>query len=750
MRNPGSIVALSLLLAGPAGVRAADVADPGIGQADNPFLELAFDELMDIALIGKGESRQVQTISREDTRLLLPGTSPFKALEKLPGVHFGAADAWGNYEWSMRIGIRGFRQGQLGFTLDDIPLGDMDYGNNNGLSISRALIAENLERIELAQGSGAVGTASNSNLGGTLRFHSREPTPEAGLVLGQTLGENNSSRTHIRAELGQHGGWSGYLGLVRHRTDKWKGFGEQAHDQLNGRLQYRFGEHRVWGFYSLSRRKEADYMDLSLDSRRRLGWDWDYYIPDWQRALDAAAGELRGGVTSIDDAYFSGRGLRDDDLASLGAEFNPRDDLRLRATAYHHRNDGQGHWYTPYNASTNGVPISIRTTEYYIGRGGIVASLTWKRGRHEVQTGLWYEDNRHEVSRNFYDVSGPAITDYFLRDPSREVYAHRIETRTLQLHLRDRITFLDERLTLDIGLKSLDVDSRSRALVGGSSRASGRLQTRDALLPQVGARYRFADSGWEFFSSYSENIAAFTAGRDGPFSATQAAFDATVDALQPETSKMLEAGVRYSSERLIASAAAYAVEFNDRLLNIAQCVGIIGCANSFANVGTVDTRGVELTLRWQANARLSWLNTLSHNDSQYADDYLDGTIVRATAGKDVVDSPRRLFASELVYRHGALEARVAAKFTDKRYYTYVNDGSVPAFWRLDAGLAYQWPEPGWPRSVRLQLNATNLFDARYFATVGSNGFRPSDPAGTNYTLLAGAPRQLFLSVEMEF
>lgn len=750
MRNPGMCVVLCAGLAFPPAALARAQSETGQPPDENPYLALSLDELLDVTLIGKGEARQVQSIGRDDTRLLLPGTSPFKALEKLPGVHFGAADAWGSYEWSMRISIRGFRQGQLGFTLDDIPLGDMDYGNNNGLGISRALIAENLERIELAQGSGAVGTASNSNLGGTLRFISRDPSETAGLRFAQTLGQDNSSRSYLRAELGQQGGWSGHLDLVRQRSDKWKGYGRQEHDQANGKLLYRFGEHRLWGFYSASRRKEADYMDLSLDSQRRLGWDWDYYAPDWQRALDAAAGRLSGGVTSIDDAYYSGRGLRDDDLASLGAEFNPRDDLRIRATAYHHRNDGQGHWYTPYNASTNGTPISIRTTEYYIGRAGVVSSLNWRIGRHEIQTGLWYEDNRHRVSRNFYDVSGPEPTDFFLRNPSRRVYAQRMDTRTLQLHLRDRISLLGDRLQLDLGIKSLDVDSRARTLIGGASRASGRLQTRDRLLPQVGARYRFSESGWELFGSYSENIAAFSAGRDGPFSASQAAFDATVAKLRPETSKTLEAGLRYASERLVASAAVYRVEFNDRLLNIAQCVGILGCPNSFANVGTVDTRGIELTARWQPRPGLSWLNTFSYNDSRYADDYLDGTVLRATAGKQVVDSPRRLFASELSFQHAGWEARLLAKYTDRRYFTYLNDASVPGFWRVDAGLARELPHPPWADAARLQLNVTNLLDARYFATVGSNGFRASDPNGSHYTLLAGAPRQVFLSFELTF
>ncbi|MCL6486619.1 MAG: Plug domain-containing protein, partial [Janthinobacterium lividum] len=86
-----------------------------------------------VEVMGQGQSRQVQNISRADLAKAIPGSSPLKALEKLPGVSFQSADPFGAYEWSTRISIRGFNQNQLGFTLDGIPLGDMSYGNNNGL-----------------------------------------------------------------------------------------------------------------------------------------------------------------------------------------------------------------------------------------------------------------------------------------------------------------------------------------------------------------------------------------------------------------------------------------------------------------------------------------------------------------------------------------------------------------------------------------------------------------------------------------
>jgi iron complex outermembrane receptor protein len=66
------------------------------------------------------------------------GSSPIKLIESLPGVNYTAADPFGAYEWAVNINIRGFQKDQLGYTLDRVPLGDMSYGNYNGLHISRA------------------------------------------------------------------------------------------------------------------------------------------------------------------------------------------------------------------------------------------------------------------------------------------------------------------------------------------------------------------------------------------------------------------------------------------------------------------------------------------------------------------------------------------------------------------------------------------------------------------------------------
>ena len=64
----------------------------------------------DIVVVGRGDTRQVQTLTSGDIDDLQPGISPLKAIQKLPGVNFQSADAFGAYEWSQRVSIRGFNQ----------------------------------------------------------------------------------------------------------------------------------------------------------------------------------------------------------------------------------------------------------------------------------------------------------------------------------------------------------------------------------------------------------------------------------------------------------------------------------------------------------------------------------------------------------------------------------------------------------------------------------------------------------------
>lgn len=697
-----------------------------------------------VEVTGSGQSRQVQNISRADLQQATPGTSPLKTLEKLPGVSFQSADPFGSYEWSTRFSIRGFNQNQLGFTLDDIPLGDMSYGNNNGLHISRAISSENIGRVVVSQGAGALGTASTSNLGGTVQFVTLGPADERGVTAAQTFGSDDTARTFVRVDSGLlDSGTKFYLSGTRMRAEKWKGAGPQDQDQFNSRVEQRLGEHTLSAFFNWSDRREVDYQDLSLESAARLGMDWDNYYPDWQRAVNAAKGIYSGAVNNLDDAYYLGQGLREDKLAGVALELNLAPTLTAKVTGYHHGNEGQGHWYTPYTPTSAAVPISIRTTEYTISRNGMLADVTWETGIHTLNAGFWAERNKHVLTRNFYAATDGRYIDDFLRNPMSTGFQQSFVTDTRQFYLQDTVALLDGRLKINAGFKSPKVDIDAHTFSG--DRADGSITAKKTFLPQVGVTYQLSKSD-ELFASGAKNMRSYQPGVNGPFSQTRAGYALSIGDLKPETSNTFDLGLRFKRDTIQGSIAVYYTDFKDRQLGIATCAGIVGCAGTVVNVGKVETRGLEALAVWKISRGFSWFNTFTYNDSQYKSDYTDNGKLVAVSGKQVVDAPKKMFNTELAYEVNGLFARLGAKYTDKRYYTYSNDRSVPSFTVANLSAGYKLGNVAMVKDVTAQVNVTNLFDKRYFGTIGSNGFSATDPQGTSMTLLSGAPRQVFFTL----
>src|SRR6201995_4643998 len=192
------------------------------------------DDLQAIVITATHATRSSVALGGVEVQKVLPGISPLKAIETLPGVVYEPADPWGNNEQNESLVIHGFTTQQLGYTLDGVPLGDQQYGNYNGLSVSRALSSENVSRVELASGAGALGVASTSNLGGVIETFSSDPLKSFGADLRETGGSYGTNRTFVRFDSGEFlGNNSAYISYVHHDARAWDFDGHQRGDQVN-------------------------------------------------------------------------------------------------------------------------------------------------------------------------------------------------------------------------------------------------------------------------------------------------------------------------------------------------------------------------------------------------------------------------------------------------------------------------------------------------------------------------------------
>ena len=739
-------------------------------------------DLEAVSVIGAGESRQVQRLRPKDLLVLPPGTSLQKVLNRLPGVNAQSVDALGTNEQSMSLSLRGFNATRLGYTYDGVPLGDGAYNNYNGLSISRALISENVGGITLAQGIGNLGIASTSNLGGAIEYTSNDPSKTIGGRVSQTIGSDMNRRTFARLDTGEYNGFSMYLSGMQATSDLWNqqtAYNKSTTRQFNGKAVYDFDQGRITLFADTSRTSQADYFYLSKDGMARgLGWDWGGYAPNWQEAVgkaycnpatsNAALCDQSGPALDADGAFTAGQIIRNDNLYYLAGDFFPVDNVTIRAQLYHHEDQGEGHnwssgsWSNP--GTTEQLPIVFRNTLYSINRTGAVLSLGWDISNHHLEGGVWYEHNDSETSRYTSYVTGPRDLSGLNRAaPDTGIFAQRTQWITRQAYLHDTVKLLGDSLTIDAGFKSPHVTADAHALPGIAKQpilptsnnqfATGKLSASKALLPLAGMHYKLG-AGQELFAGFAKNIAMFQGGpKLGPQAVSQAVWDSQ-GALRPEKSRSLEAGYRIERSQFQASVAAYKVRFDNRLLQYNPCDSrqAVGpeCGNRFYNVGGVDSHGLELTYLWTPNAHFQWYNSASFNRSTYANNYLQGGELQLTRGKIQADTPSKLFASEMTWSSGPWTGSLRAKYTGKRYYTYTNDQNFGGVTAFDLGVGYDLGPIWFARNVRLSLNVTNLTDKRYASNLDPSAFTPSDPSGNSYVFHASAPRQIFANLDLRF
>lgn len=727
---------------------------------------------------GLGQIRAGNAISRLDVQFTPSGTSPLKAIERLPGVNMQGADPFGLYEWATRITMRGFQSSQVGQTFDGITLGDMTYGNFNGLNIGRAIDSDNLSDATVTQGGSALGTASSNNLGGVVQYSSADPANARGLSLRQMVGASNARRSALKFETGllSRGStaFKSYLSYSRYDTDKWKGSGErfsparaglfgqsglfggageQWMDQVNWKAQLLAGAHKFTAYYNFADKKEADYTDLTLARFNQSGRDWDQFS-SWSAAQSAAAS------ASPDQAYFhSAQGSRRDHLAYLSADFQLAERALVSIKPYLHTNMGAGDWHAPNYGSTafSPDPIYFRQTQYDTRRAGLLARGRFQFAGNDLEVGGWLEQNEANITRKAWrlkDYAASPVVDF--SNVLAQFFDRTGDISTRTLYAQNTNTFAGERLKLSYGVKYLHISADftnngktdvAAKVFGDPTRPNVSIPTDGGLLPQVGVVWS-ADRDLQFFGNFSQNVNAYPySPQSGVYNTNATAFQFFKDNTKPEKATTLEAGVRLRKERLEASLGLYTIDYNNRLIGVAVCPLTATCVSSFANVGGVSTRGAEGLLSIRLADGVSWVNTAAVNDSKIDDDYTSGTTTVASSGKTVVDAPKFLANSTLRLTRGGALGSLSARHVGKRYFSILNDIAAPSYTTVDASAGYTFKRAGPLKGLSLQLSAMNLLDEKYIATVGTGGFSVS---GDLETLMAGPKRLVFLTAGTSF
>jgi len=737
--------------------------------------------------ISSRKTRSSVALNGTEIQKILPGVNPLKALQTLPGVSFQTADPWGNNEQNLSLFVHGFNGPQLGYTMDGVPLGDQQYGNYNGLAPQRAVSSENVRSVVLATGAGDLGTASTSNLGGTIETYSSEPKPERNVNVQQTVGSYRTSRTFIRVDTGSFGdGNSAYLSALHHQARAWDFNGRQSNDQVNGKFVHLGSGGKLTAYLDWSDKTEPNE-DSSLHQAGLVSpYTRPFLYPDFGAALAYldSKGAPPAAVGANCRNYYSDA-QRTDQLAYLKYEAYLNDSATWTNQVYFHHNDGVGVVAGPINQAglpalfnvyfpgQNLKPVfgnsgyATRTTEYKINRDGLLSTLRWELAGHQLEAGAWFEHNRSGAYRRWYalDVNNPSSPYTRPSNPLITQYGSDIDNKVVQLHFQDEFKLRPD-FTVQAGFKSslqfadgqFPVQELPAAIGSGSTGLPvGSIDTKKWFLPQLGARWDLSSTD-QLFANVQKNMRQFVTyggGGNSPWSlSTQAAFDLFKATAKPETALTYELGLR-DSRQLAAGpltgfdgqVSLYHVDFHDRQLAISSnpiITSFVGGTTILANVGDVKTNGVDLAGTFHFGRNVSFYDAISYNSSIYQDNYTSGTSVVPTKDKHIPNAPtwmNKFVASATV---SDVELQLLGDFTGKRYATYTNDLDIPSTFLMSLSVSGKLPVTStWLKNLRWSLNVSNLANRQgaLQAVVGQ--------ASGSYATYPIAPRQAFFTIKAD-
>lgn len=290
----------------------------------------------------------------------------------------------------------------------------------------------------------------------------------------------------------------------------------------------------------------------------------------------------------------------------------------------------------------------------------------------------------------------------------------------------------------------------------------------DKLLPNVGATFAIT-SGLSVFSSYSKG---FSAPR------TDNLYRQPLIRITPESTDSYDLGVRYVSRNLQAEATVWRIDYKNRIVSSFDPITNISIDR---NVGEVESSGFDVSVGTRIARFLNLIGNVSYNDSELQDDIIIGAfnyvpvaipatpttaaiaanttiptsitgetylcnplpttlptsgvttynVCARTGGKQVVETPKWQVGGRAEINFEQVALGLQGKYVGRRFATDVNDivSKSYVYFDLDARINLDFI-PG--KRSYVQLNVSNLFNARYFGNLSTviNGF------GFN----AGAPR----------
>ncbi len=727
-----------------------------------------------------------------------PISSVLAVVDNVPGVSIQEGDAYGTDDWSTSISMRGFQvnldEAQIGTTIDGMPNGTSDYWS--GSKANRFVDPANMGGVTVSQGTADIASRSIEALGGTLDFTTDDPEHERKFTAAVDLGSDDGQRFYLRVDTGHLFGREvrAWVSAVHQESSDWvQGFARSERDHLAGKIEAEVGRLDLSAYVSYDDTDNASYQRLTSEAEYRSDPRWDRLTDTWTD------------TPWVNQLYRLGWAIpRQNAFGYLKADFAATDVLSITGGAYYHRQSGRGDWLPPYLVDVtadgggaeselasgftvlggsplgqvhfvdpDGVPLtpragcvsslqfpyggagpefdpacypaeaipvqSYRHSHYGKERVGLTLDGDWfgelAMGGNRLRAGLWAEDGRRDLGRDWHKIMDARVSQRYDDTPYWRQYDWEFPQSIIKWYVED--TLFAGPLAINAGVRQYLVEVGRRDHFGETAELS--VSSDSDLLLSGGFTYTAPLSGLELFAGYAQNFKSLSdrllevPGR-------------SLEGLEPETADNLDFGLRYTGDRLAATATYYRIDFQNRIFFLSPQTAagpnyLIAGGGSYFNAGGIDSRGLELSATLRVTDSTSFYTAWTRNDATYVGtgDPLVSAAQGVRPGSQVVGVPRTLVVVSADHSGEPVAAGISAKYTGPRGITLDGSWSADAYWLVDA--YFRWLAGRISQrfqGLEVALIGNNLLDRAYLATIGGQA------------AFLGAPRTVSLNVTASF
>ena len=679
----------------------------------------------------------------------------YQYLQLTPGALVSTTDPFGLSE-QFSINVHGLGQDELGYVLEGEPLNDIGFYTAYP---SQFIDSENIDEVSLAQGSVDLDSPVISATGGLVTLTMLDPSLRPGGLFDASAGSFGTYRTFLRLDSGLIGdtGIRGFGSYSYTHSDQWHGPGYVKRQHADFKFVKEFDNGTRLTFSGeWHNGLTPTYKEPTLAGFEASGKDG----PDtnYSSTFTPGGGDYwKENIGTFKIVYFS---------APSKIVLNP--DLTLNVTPYWQYGYGNSPYGTALTPDGNFIgpngPYTINLPNFAQNGGSVMADyqdlqyryginskLTYAWGPNHFIAGVWLDHGNERDAQPYSAITadGEPIdlwADHksnFIRTTDGQIlYAGKdqVVTNVVQPYIGDTLNLMDDRLTIEAGLKGAWIWRHGYNLLPGTN---NNVKVRNVMaLPRLGVRFKLDDNN-QVFASATTNFRTPSESTlfDSYFGGQ--VYSAANGNLNPEYSISENVGFRHTDSFGTSSISFFHYYFRDR--QIATVVGG-NLVNQSVNAGHQKTYGIDVEWGGRPWNHISPYVSGEYLHSVYGDDLPVGDTFLPTAGKTSVRSPKFQGAIGLAYDDGDFFGNFNVKGVTSQYATAMNDEKIKGYATMNFAIGARLPTIANLRArPEIKLNLTNLTGHTYLSSVASPTSNAQDAIARDGTIVPGASPTYYLS-----